>query len=208
MVEARHPILKDVWCTMDGLKLKIQSAPERAVQNRFYNGWQHDTFITNVFVFCPDGTIPICTYNFPGCVHDSAVAEYGNIYDKLERINISTGGRVTADSAFSARSYPFIIKSGTTINDDATTHGLEAEIAAEATSMRQSAEWGMRALQASFPRLKERFIYEEHGERRIILKLMLLLYNLRARKVGINQIKNVYLSSLEIDADQQWRNII
>jgi hypothetical protein len=66
----------------------------------------------------------------------------------------------------------------------------------------------MHALQSSFPRLKERFIYEEHGERRIILKLMILLYNLRARIVGINQIKNVYLSSLEIDADQQWRNII
>jgi DDE superfamily endonuclease len=91
MVEARHPVLNDVWCTMDGLKLKIQSAPERAVQNLFYNGWQHDTFITNVFVFCLDGTIPICTYNFPGCVHDSAVAEYGKVYDKLDWINISKG---------------------------------------------------------------------------------------------------------------------
>jgi hypothetical protein len=30
-----------------------------------------------------------------------------------------------------------------------------------------------------FPRLKERFIYEqEHGERKLIMKAMLLLYNL------------------------------
>ena len=31
----------------------------------------------------------------------------------------------------------------------------------EATSMRQSTKWGMRSLQESFPRLKDRFQYEE-----------------------------------------------
>jgi hypothetical protein len=66
----------------------------------------------------------------------------------------------------------------------------------------------MRALQSSFPRLKERLIYEEYGERRIIMKLYILLYNLRARKVGINQIKNVYLNALESNADQLLRNEI
>jgi hypothetical protein len=63
--------------------------------------------------------------------------------------------------------------------------------------MRQSAEWGMRAPQSSFPRLKDRFIDdEEFGERKIILKMILLLYNLQARKVGINQIKNTYMPAL------------
>ena len=35
----------------------------------------------------------------------------------------------------------------------------------QATSMRQAAEWGMRAIQSSFPRLKDTFVYEETGER-------------------------------------------
>ena len=67
----------------------------------------------------------------------------------------------------------------------------------EATAMRQSSEWGMRALQSSFPRLKDRFIYEETGERKIILKMMVLLFNVRSRRVGINQILNTYMPSLE-----------
>ena len=67
--------------------------------------------------------------------------------------------------------------------------------------MQQSAEWGMRAIQSSFPRIQDRFVYEEFGERKIILKMMILLYNLRARKVGINQIKSVYMPDLEHDAN-------
>ena len=69
--------------------------------------------------------------------------------------------------------------------------------------MRQSAEWGMRAFQASFLRLQDRFIFEQNGERRLIVKMCLLLYNLRARRIGINQIRSVYLHSLEHTNVQQ-----
>jgi hypothetical protein len=62
-----------------------------------------------------------------------------------------------------------------------------------ATSMQQSAKWGMHAIQLSFPQLKDRFIYKENGERKNILKMMILLNNLCAQRVGINQIKNVYM---------------
>ena len=67
--------------------------------------------------------------------------------------------------------------------------------------MRQSSEWGMRALQSSFPRLKDRMIYEETGERKIIMKMMILLFNLRSRQVGINQILNTYMPALQRNAD-------
>ena len=66
--------------------------------------------------------------------------------------------------------------------------------------MRQSSEWGMRALQSSFPRLCDRMILEQKGERRIAIKMMVYLYNLRARMVGINQIKNFFQPSLDRDA--------
>jgi hypothetical protein len=69
--------------------------------------------------------------------------------------------------------------------------------------MRQSAEWGMRAIQSSFPRLKDRFIYEELGERKIILKMMILLYNVRARLVGIIQIKK-YMPALNVNANATY----
>jgi hypothetical protein len=76
------------------------------------------------------------------------------------------------------------------------------QINKEATSMHQSAEWGMHAFKASLPRLKDRFIYEEYGERKLILKIMTLLYNLLARKVGISQIQSVYMSHLERNANE------
>jgi len=44
-------------------------------------------------------------------------------------------------------------------------------------------------------------IYKEDGERRIIFKMIILLYNLRARRVGINQILNTYMPSLTQNAN-------
>ena len=67
--------------------------------------------------------------------------------------------------------------------------------------MRQSAEWGMRCLQGSFPRLKERFIYEERCERALMLRLVVLIYNYSVNTVGINQIRNVYMPWLEEDSN-------
>ena len=207
-IKERHPALQDVWCTMDGLKLYLQPSSDCNTQNNFYNGWTHDHYVGAVIVFCPDGTIPICCYNVPGSVHDSMIAEMGNVYNKLEKVYEQTGGKCTVDSAFSKRTYPFLIKSGPSNEGQGETRQEfreNARLQADATSMRQSAEWGMRSLQASFPRLKERFIYEEHGERKLIMKSMLLLYNLRARKVGINQIRNTYLPALDVNVDDIYR---
>lgn len=195
----RHPLLEDVWCTMDGLKLMLECAGDGVVQNRFYNGWTCDHYVGAVLVFCPDGTIPMCCYNVPGTVHDSNIAIIGNIYNKLEEIYNSTGGKCTVDSAFARTSYPFLIKS---CNPQPDMTLNEIEVAKDATSMRQSSEWGMRAFQASFPRIKDRITIEYRGQRKLMMKLMVHLYNLRTRKVGINQILNVYMPCLNEDANQ------
>jgi len=205
-VAHRHPNLEGVWCTMDGLKLLIECSGNSVVQNRYYNGWTCDQYIGAVFVFCPDGTIPICCYNVPGCVHDSNIATIGGIYDKLAKVHEQNGTLCVADSAFSRANYPFIIKSG---NQPTGMSSTNAQLIKEATSMRQSAEWGMRAFQSSFPRVKDRFPFDQRGERKVLMKMLILLYNLRARKVGINQIKNVYMSSLDQDVNELYcQNII
>ena len=66
--------------------------------------------------------------------------------------------------------------------------------------MRQASEWGMRCIQGSFPHLKERFIYEERGERARMLLLIVLIYNFRVSSVRIDQIRNKYMPWLEEDA--------
>ncbi len=195
---------------MDGLKVRIEQAPDGIVQSRFYNGWKSDHFVTGVLGFVPDGTIALAFYNVPGCCHDSTVAYWGNMYNKLEDVYQQTGLKFLIDSAFSSMKYKFLIKSSQddlTAGDEFTT--IEEQIAdiamrREATSMRQCAEWGMRAVQSSFPRLKDTMTYEEYGERRIIFDCLFLLFNLRSRLVGINQITSVYLPNLNIDANVQF----
>jgi hypothetical protein len=92
VIRQKHPALDGAWCCMDGLQLYLQQAGNSNTQNRFYNGW----------------TIPICCYNLPGLIQDSfLVAEWGNIYPKLERVYNTVGGRCAVDSAFSFQRYPF-----------------------------------------------------------------------------------------------------
>ena len=107
----KHPSLTDVWMTMDGLKLYLQQSPQSVVQNRFYNGWTHDHYVSNVLGFCPAGTIIVACINVPGCIHDSIVAEWGNIYKQLQDVFDRTGGKYTVDSAFCRKNNSFLIKS-------------------------------------------------------------------------------------------------
>jgi len=64
------------------------------------------------------------------------------------------------------------------------------------------AKWGVQGFQSSFPRLKGKKNYEEGGECKIMLNLMLLLCNFRVAKVGQNQIQSVYMSFLSRDAQE------
>jgi len=172
----------------------LQQPGDPDIQRVFYNGWTHYTYVSNVFVFTPDGVIVSCAINFPGCIHDSLVADYGDIYEKLKCHVDQFGGKGVDDSAFTSRRYPFIIKSARTLQS-ATNY--EISLNEDATSLRQSAEWGIRGLQGSFPRLTEDIVYEEDGERYLFLSTTVLLYNFRARYVGYNQIRSVFLPELE-----------
>jgi hypothetical protein len=60
----------------------------------------------------------------------------------------------------------------------------------------------MLTMQTSFLRVRDRFVYKERGEQRIVLKMFVLLYNMQARMVGINQIRNTYMRHLLRDANE------
>jgi hypothetical protein len=79
-----HPLLADCWRTMDVLKLYLQQTGNTVIKECFYNGWTHDHYVTSVFSFCPDRAILIAFLNVPGSIYCSQVAEFGNIYGKLE----------------------------------------------------------------------------------------------------------------------------
>jgi hypothetical protein len=186
---------------MDGIKLMLECAGDDDIQNRFYNGWTCDHYVGAVLVFCPDGTIPMCCYNVPGSVHDSNIAVIGNIYDKMGTIYNLTRGKCTVDSAFACMPYPFLIKSCNPLPDMTLN---EIEVAKDATSMCQSSECGMQPFQASCPHIKDRITIEYRGQRKLMMKLLAHLYNLQTRKVGINQILNVYMPCLKEDVNHHY----
>jgi len=124
---------------MDGLKLSIECASGHEEQARYYNGWTHGHYVSANIVFFPDGTIPIVAYNRPGSINDSMIAEWGGVYEKLEDVYDRWGGKCSVDSVFGPARYDFLIKSS-----QVSEGGVEEYIInPEATSMRQSAEWGM-----------------------------------------------------------------
>ena len=148
--------------------------------------------------FPPNRTIVDMVINGPGSMHDSTLALYGSIYDRLEKMYNHYDIKAVVDSAFMSVHMQNLIQSAQTPALNATTSDLLRH--AEATSVRQMAEWGMRGLQGSFPWLKDRFIYEEHGERAIVLNLLPRLYNMRVNLIGINQIRSTFMPHFSIEA--------
>jgi hypothetical protein len=203
---AWHPLLHDCWATMDGLKLHLQQSGNTAIQERFYNGCTHDHYVTSVFCFWPNRTIPNAFFNVPRSVHYSQVVELGNIYEKLEQVYDSMGEKCCVDSAFSNHKKDYILKSGQDLLGSLAPtqweQQIEHQLRQQTMSAWQTAERGMMGIQASFPQVKDLFIYEEHGERRIVMKMFFLLYNMRAWMVGINQIWNTYMPHLLHNANK------
>jgi DDE superfamily endonuclease len=199
IVKERHDLLDDVYAFADGVKLFFESTADIDEQSMYYNGWKHACFITNLFVFSADGRIIAAVLNAPGSLHDSTLAEWGGVYAELEEMYNRSGGKCCVDSAFSTVNNQYLVKSSE--NYGTAADGLQLLRMAQATSLRQAAEWGMGAIQSAFPRLKDRIHYEENGERAVFLSLVPLLYNYtRLAKVGLNQIRSVYCPSWSVDS--------
>ena len=196
-IVGRHPHLRDVAFTADGVKLSLECAGDDPTENQFYNGWTHDHYVSAILLFAPDGTIPAAVYNAPGTMHDSTVADYGEMYAKLQLLWDRYRAKTVIDSAFNLEDHPFLIKSS---SEDQGRDAQELLMYADATSLRQSSEWGMSGFKRSFPRLLDRLHWEETGERKVIVQLMILLYNFRSRRVGINEILNTYMPNLSVEA--------
>jgi len=125
--------------------------------------------------FGPDGIVITAVVNAPGSMHDSTVAELGGIYDLIFQNYNRNHGQCIMDSAFASTTHEAIIK--LVQNPEVAADVAQMVIFCEATSLHQSAEWGMHAIQSSFPCLNEHILYEENGERLVIIHLATLLYN-------------------------------
>lgn len=186
---------------LDGLNLPVKESGDPLVQNATYNGWLAGCYVSNIFVYAPDGTIIWARVNMPGSWHDAlrartlleAIAdEPGFVHDGL---------CIVADTAFprSADMQGRLVtpKKQSDV-DRLKRHGaLAAQLEelrtqhTQATTVRQAAEWGMRQLQSGFARLRVPLPLDM-VERQRLISTCVFLHNLRVRQVGLSQIRTVY----------------
>jgi hypothetical protein len=111
-----------------------------------------------LFLFlAPSGTIVACTLHAPGSWHGIFISQNRNLYDKLDEIFNSTRGKCVIDAAFATVSCPYLMKSGEKCFRDCNL--LVNWVKMQATSLHKTADWGVRALQGSYSRVKDRITF-------------------------------------------------
>ena len=191
-----------MFAFLDGMKIPLQQSSDDDVQNACYNGWTCNHYVSNILLFTPDGCIVYAVLNCPGTWHDSSVSQLGGLYNTLEE-KVPPGYFVVADSAFPVHGDDGAhIKRPPKKGESNTRRHLHltATQIQDLVSMRQSAEWGVKSLEGTFTRLKKQFPWQDHGNRGTILENCVMMVNLRARLVGLNQIRVVWMPWL----DRQW----
>ncbi len=200
-IHSKYNLLPDVWGAMDGVKLLLESTGLGDEQNNYYNSWKQDHYVSNLFLFTPDGKIRGCYLNAPGVLHDSTLANWGSLYKDVDRIFRLFRSRVVVDSAFAKKGKDSMYKSNrTNVAQDGSFQQLPC-LNHQATGVCQFSEWGMRGFQGSFPRIKEHLHFELTGKRKYIIMSMVLLYNFCASWLEQNQIRSVYMPQLDVDVD-------
>lgn len=194
IVQKHSSLLKGAFGFVDGLHLPIQTSSDMATQNAFYNGWVHAHFTSNIFVFSPKGEISSATINALGSHHDSQVAR--QLFQQLYHKTIE-GYWLLADSRFPhqgivAGKIRVPLKNDCKLPTNPAEHALVIKRNTQHVSVRQPAEWGMRALQGSFGRLRVPMPCDDKEYRKYLLEACSRVHQLRVRLLGINQIKTVY----------------
>ncbi|KAF7375533.1 hypothetical protein MSAN_00441500 [Mycena sanguinolenta] len=196
LIVTRHPLLTGAFASIDGLNLPVQTANDPEIENATYNGWLCEHFVSSVLVFSPEGTIIAAKINAPGSWHDSRVAR--TIYEKL-RTQTPDGFYLVADTAFPRGANQIEgrirapIKTGQTLRGTASEIQEKLAFDRQLLSYRQTAEWGMRGLQGAFGRLRLPLEIDNAERRANLLETCIRLHNFRARRVGHNQIREVYM---------------
>ena len=192
LVQRCEPRVRDVIGFTDGLSIPVQCASDINRQTTDYNGYHHDTMCNNVFCFAPTGKIIYSCINFPGSFHDSQVS-VGLINVVLEHIGRY---KICVDQGFprSGDMFDKFVGSMSQRTRENLAPAMRQYLLQRHNmyvSLRQSSEWGMRALQGTFTRLKSR-LTSNKLKRKYIIGSIVLLHNFRAHYVGLNQIATVF----------------
>ncbi|RDX46395.1 hypothetical protein OH76DRAFT_1356239 [Lentinus brumalis] len=207
---ARHPLLEGAIGSIDGLELVTATSDDPELENATYNGWLHGHFTSCVLVFSPRGIVKGCVINAPGSWHDAKVAR--PLYDKL-RGQTPPGYYIVADTAFPRGTQSIAgriqapLKSGQRLPQDPEARNAALARDRQLLSYRQTAEWGMRQLRAGFGRLRVPLDIADAKGRGELLEVCIRSLNVRAERVGVSEIRTVYMRYWqEAEDDDIWND--
>jgi len=156
----------------------------------------HAPFVTGVFCFSADGTVAWGKHNVVGSWNDGEISR--DFQERLmdNEINAADHG-VLADSAFPVRADLFNriltpLKEGDLERTPANHRGAVLALSNAITSLGQSAEWGMGAVEKVYRRLLVKLPYDKKI-RKLRLLCIYRLYNFRVRSTHISQIRTYFL---------------
>lgn len=194
------PLLHGVFAVADGGRMPCATYTDEFLQNAYWEGFTQADEVTNLLVMNFHGELIHAGINYPGSWHDSKVAAYSGLYyPRLSDEMTPAGYCILVDSAFpryggDLRGKLVRARKDNERNDipaAASLAAVDALIEKAMPSERQSAEWGVRALKGPFKRLSVALPADAYKRYRII-RVCCHLFNLRARFVGLNQLRTVY----------------
>ena len=192
MVHVIEPLVDDVIGFIDGVSFSTECTDERVEQNAYYCGYDCDTMVNNVFAYGPDGKVFFAAINFPDSWADGSLTAC--FLHKMKRrigaykICVDQGfprsgdaygtlvGRVTRRAA--RQLHPNVCDYLLCISN---VHAL----------FRQASEWGVQAMQGTFPGCKKR-LPSNSTIGHLVIETIVLVQNFRSYYVGCNQIKTVF----------------
>ena len=194
-VEQKNNIVKGRWGFIDGKNLRIESPTNEELQNAYYNGWLHSVFVTGSICFGVDGTITWYRHNCPGSWNDGETSRKFQIKLARDDINLPNHG-VLSDSAFPVTGLMFRriitpLKDNDLERADPAVRGMLLRLSNAIVSLRQSAEWGMGAVEKVYRRLLLKLPYNQK-RRALRLSNLFRLYNYRVRTTHISQIRTYF----------------
>ncbi|OJT13129.1 hypothetical protein TRAPUB_10323 [Trametes pubescens] len=210
LVLARHPLLSGAMGSINGVNFLTISADNPDIENATYNGWLHGHYTSCVLAFSPRGTVKGAVINAPGSWHDAKVVR--PIYRKLLE-KTPEGFYLVADTAFPRGTNAIAgrirapLKAGQRVPTNIDERDALLAFNRQLLSYRQTAEWGMRQLRGGFGRLHVPLDVNDPVGRGELLEVCVCLSNLRAERVGISEIRTVYMRYWEDAEDADiWQN--
>ncbi|KAM5540746.1 hypothetical protein V8D89_005579 [Ganoderma adspersum] len=173
-----HPLLEGAIGSIDGLNIALAISDDCEIKNATYNGWLHGHFTSCALVFSPqDGFYLIADTAFP-------------------RGTNAIASRIQAP-----------LKGGQRLPSNSLDHAALLVHDCELLSYHQTVEWGMRQLRSSYGRLRLSIDVNDPDGCGDLLETCIRSMNLRVERVGISEIRTVYMRCWqEAEDDNIWND--